>query len=819
MMIARKALVVTSLIFLGLTAAARGGEWAVPVTVAEPAGVARESAPATGGIPFKKGQVKNVSELALFTRDGRPVSAQFSELASYGDGSVQWALVDFLTDVPAGGKAEFVVKKGKAGVAARPLKISETGASVIVDTGAAVFTVSRARFSLLESVELGGAKVAGPGSAELIDVEGKTFKAAAPAKVAWEYRGVLRATLRLDGAYLDAGGKEFIHYTARLTFRAGLSTVRVSHSLRNSDPEEGFDAKIKQATVSLPVGFKGNEQGKGPDWIGFGGPKAGLLVATRHAGGCFPGGSGYRSQRSKTLHKLSLTDGAVKVFLVPPADTPPTAARGKLFGYEGNHFALADRAHKDTEMWLEFYAGTREAGRNESRRKALLGWLHALADPVWISETEVMGYGKFGTLADEIATYKKWGWKGWDDRKKYPLAKHEPDAYVAKEYVHDVSEADSAECLLLMYLRTGQRGYLDWGRAWAEYHKTHYAYRTDGFVFKGKARKSRGLKFGWYSPREYGWNDSRAESSHFYARGVFDYYCLTGDVDALEGGRDLVEHAGKILARYRPGSRIGHYGVRDFARMWLGPIRLAQLTGEKKDLELAGRFFQRVMKAADWDERGFIFWGAGPGYMATHSLRPDRMPAKLKEYMKKNGITFSKRGILTKGGESWPVSADGGTWQQAALQEALERYWRLSGDEDAKKRAIKMAEFARDYQWSKKSQQTFYYTVLDIPEKGKVFEPADWDPETYGESGKHSGHYTCFAAGVFGRAYSLTGDRSWLDWAKRAWNRGSKRGYQQTKQSAPDDEVYRFAWHIAPKDDKALSTARMFYDIPRDKGR
>jgi peptidoglycan/LPS O-acetylase OafA/YrhL len=43
---------------------------------------------------------------------------------------------------------------------------------------------------------------------------------------------------------------------------------------------------------------------------------------------------------------------------------------------------------------------------------------------------------------------------------------------------------------------------------------------------------------GWYGPREYGWSDGRSEYCHFYGRGIFDYYCLTGDVDALEAGRD-----------------------------------------------------------------------------------------------------------------------------------------------------------------------------------------------------------------------------------------------------------------------------------------
>ncbi len=824
---ARNALLIAGAVLVGVISAAAAGELAVKVTVAEPAGIARRAEPAVGGVPFKKGQVKDVSELALFTKGGQPVPAQFSRLAGYEDGSVQWALVDVPVNLPAGGKAEFVVKKGRAVPPGKPLVIRETGNTMTVDTGSAKFTVDRTKLSLLESVELGGKKVAGPGSAQLIDPAGKVFKAGRPSKVSWEYKGPVRATLRLDGSYVDGTGKAFIFYTTRLTFFVGLSTVRVKHSLRNSLATAGFDAKIKEATLSLKLAVKGAEQGKGPNWAAVGDGKAGLLLAQRHAGGCFPGASTYRRARSKTLYKQSLSGGEATVFAVPPGNTPPTGGGRTLYGYDaaGKFFVLGDCAHKDTEMWLDFYAGARTAAANDSRQKALRSWLHALADPVWISETETMGYGKFGTLADEVATYKKWGWKGWDDESKHPKMPHQPDACVPYEQVHYESEADSAECLLLMYLRTGQRGYLDWGRAWAEFGKTHYAYRTDGFEYQGHTKRgrkgSKGLTISWRGPKKYGWLDSRSEYCHFYGRGIFDYYCLTGDVDALEAGRDLVEQVAAWGGRKKPGVAIGYWGCRGFARIWLGALRLAQLTREPKDRALADHMAKVVQKAKDWDPRGFIYWGSGPGYVATKNLAPDLLPPKLKEYMKKNGIKISKKGVVTaKDGSSWTVRSDGGTWQQVTMQSAMERYWRLSGSEVFKKRAVQMADFGRKYQISKKCQQAFYYTTLDFPEKNRVYDPGEWldsHKNCPGPGAKHSGHYTRFFAGTFARAYSLTGDKEWLKWAKLAWNRGSKRGYQAVKPSAADDEVYRYAWHNAPKDDAVLSTARMFYEVPRAK--
>jgi hypothetical protein len=786
-------------VLAGMTLAT-GAELSVPVTVTEPAGIARRSEPATGGIPFKKGQVRDASELALFTSAGQPVPAQFSKLSGYGDGSVQWALVDFPADVPAGGRAEYVVRPGKPAAPAKPLKITEAGDSVVVDTGAARFTVSRADCSLLASVELGGRKMAGPGSAEVVDAAGKTLKAGRPSRVTWEYRGPVRATLRLEGPYLDGGGKAFLFYTARLTFWSGSSLVRAVHSLRNSQEDGGTEAKIREARLSLGLGFSAAERGKGPTWTGLGDGQVGLLVAHRHGGGCFPGGG------KNALHRLEATGKEVTVWAVPPAP-----GKGRLAGYGNDHFALADCAHKDTEVWLDFHAGSRDAAANEARRKALAGWLHALADPAWISETEAMGYGKFGTLADEIASYKKWGWSGWDDQKKHPRSPHRPDAYVSKIWVHEESESDSAECYLLMYLRTGERGYLDLGRAWAEQHKTHYAYRTDGFEYQGHTKRgrkgSKGLLVGWYSPKgdPYRWQDSRSEYCHFYCRGILDYYCLTGDVDALEGGRDLVEEVSSWTAGLKPGGPIGTYGCRGFGRTWLGALRLAQLTREAKDRALADRLGEVAVKAKDWDPRGFVTWGVGPRTIAGKWLRPDRWPPKLKKHAEAEGIALSKDGtVTTRDGKSWRISSTGGSWQQAIVQMALERYWRLSGDAEAKKWIVKMAECARDYQISKKTHQVDGRTILDFPEKDRPYHPAEWDDPKH----KVGGHYTRFTVGVLIRAYSITGDASWLEWSRKTWNHSTQEGKGQ---------VVKFAWHDAPKNDSSLATARLFYEAPRAK--
>ena len=172
----------------GMTAAA-AEDLKVTVTVKEPVGVARQAESASGGVPFRKGQVKSVDELALFDQAGQPVPAQFTKLAGYEDGSVQWALVDFRASVPANGGAEFVLKPrgAEAAPAGAGIKVTETAETVTVNTGVLEFTVSKAKFNRLESVKVNGKAVTGAPdtpAVRIVALEGGEFAAGAPDKTA-----------------------------------------------------------------------------------------------------------------------------------------------------------------------------------------------------------------------------------------------------------------------------------------------------------------------------------------------------------------------------------------------------------------------------------------------------------------------------------------------------------------------------------------------------------------------------------------------------------------------------------------------------------
>ncbi|HOX07063.1 MAG TPA: hypothetical protein PK280_11735 [Planctomycetota bacterium] len=814
-----------------VTSAARAEELAVKLTVAEPAGIERKSEPASGGVPFRRGQVKSADELALFTASGQPVPAQFTRISPYEDGSVQWALVDVLVDLPASGKGEFVIKSGKAAAPPKALDIKDSDAAAAVDTGVAKFTVNKADFNLLDSVEVGGKKVAGPGAVEITSNDGKAFRAGKPTKIAWEYKGPVRATLRVDGEYQGEGGAKFISYTTRLTFWAGLAVVRVDHSVRNSNPKEGDDVKIKSAVVS--VGFKGAEAGKGPGWAAATEGGTPLLVSHRHTGGCFPG-------RSAEFEKVAVADGQARAWVIPEG----SAGKG-TYGYGEGFFALADCAHKDSQVWFDFRT---DAAGAEKRHKAYRSWLHALADPRHISETACLGFGRFGTLEDEVATYKKWGWSGIDDaRKRAPTQKApSPNAFLDMLEVHFESEADSAELDLLMYVRTGQRGFLDEGEAYTRYFKTHYMFRSDGFEYDGwrhghvsaalsakSKRPTKGLRFDWREPSVYGWAQSRWCYCHFWGAGLFDYYCLTGDVDALEAGIDCAEVALALNSGSKPGSPLGL--SRAWGREFMCVLRAYQVTKDPRWKQMAEQFADQVKKAPNKDKSGL--YNAGVNTMMVKEYADSFFgngkspaPEACRKYIQEHGITHKIEGnrlkLTDKDGKTWEVWESPQSFEFAASIAAIARYAEIMQDKEMSKVVVELAEGALKHYWSEKCQHhTSYYhhPHIGMPIADTVYDEADWSDVhkncATGEGGKHSGYHSRYMAEIFAVAYTDSGDPKWLEMAKKAWNRGTKRGYWTTKQSCPDNEVAEFAGHRAPKGDGVdiRCSYRLFFEVPRAK--
>ena len=232
----------------------------VLLEVSEHDGVERRNEIVTSGVPFPQGAVRTVQDLGLRDDAGKEVPCQFTPLARWDDGSLQWVLLEFTTDLPAGAKKSYRLDTGtKSGrrPIAPSLSVRDDGSAILVDTGALRFRVPKDSFVLMDRTRVktgtGWTSPTGAGAAIVVDASGKRFGSELPGEgteVKVERSGALSAVIRCSGTHRARDGGEMFRYVARLRVHAGSSAVRLFYTFINTQkegpPPEG---------EGIPVGY------------------------------------------------------------------------------------------------------------------------------------------------------------------------------------------------------------------------------------------------------------------------------------------------------------------------------------------------------------------------------------------------------------------------------------------------------------------------------------------------------------------------------------------------------------------------------------
>lgn len=223
-------------------------ELRIPLRVTEPAGVARDAAPVTVGVPLPRGRT---TKGAVWVADaaGRALRTQARIAERWPDGSVRWVLVDFIAAAGANETATYTIRDGAppTDVAGPTLKTAESSAEWRFDTGAAEIVVGRSTRPLVRSARVGkGAAVpfevttalrlAGGPTNELVHAGGTT-----------ETAGPVRTEVLLT-AHADAG----LTLETRVAAFAGVPALRLTTTLTSLAPAP------YTAVQSLPVVVRGD---------------------------------------------------------------------------------------------------------------------------------------------------------------------------------------------------------------------------------------------------------------------------------------------------------------------------------------------------------------------------------------------------------------------------------------------------------------------------------------------------------------------------------------------------------------------------------
>jgi len=240
-----------------------------------------------------------------------------------------------------------------------------------------------------------------------------------------------------------------------------------------------------------------------------------------------------------------------------------------------------------------------------------------------------------------------------------------------------------------------------------------------------------------------------------------------------------------------------------------------------------------VIRSNALDNRGFLRYSPTDANWYTRMTTQNGFPDSLKAYIAANPCTLvisrsringvpDTTFVVTKN-DRWPVYEQGGSWEQTYVQAAIERFYQLSGDEDARDYVIGFGEHgAKNMNY--KCGNVPYIALFDFPRKGDIFgyysEYPNWDPAhnvcvnsqstVSGSLPQHDGWYTIFYTNVCALGYKYTGKSSLLKKAYTIWNLGGKRGYQTTNYLKPENQVYRFAFHDPVKNDALSSTTELF---------
>ncbi|MFW6156208.1 MAG: hypothetical protein ACOC7J_02720, partial [Armatimonadota bacterium] len=220
----------------------------VPLTVRNWHDVDAERWPVTSGVPFPEGHLAHTDDMRVM-RDGREVMAQLKPLGTWPDGSIKWALVTILADVPAGESAEYTIEYGRdvdnmlATARVRPIARDE-GDHVSLDTGAAQFTVD-------EHGQLVGPN--GPVVTEIVEAERGAFSSAlSDADVTIEEYGPIRAVVKTVGDLVSEDGVDSFRIEQRFHAYRDQPFVRVQHTFINDNGETKFTG-LESLSYTVPA--------------------------------------------------------------------------------------------------------------------------------------------------------------------------------------------------------------------------------------------------------------------------------------------------------------------------------------------------------------------------------------------------------------------------------------------------------------------------------------------------------------------------------------------------------------------------------------
>ncbi|MCD6359680.1 MAG: fibronectin type III domain-containing protein, partial [Armatimonadetes bacterium] len=228
----------------------------------------RPAWPVNGGVPIARGELASADRCRLLDADGRPVPAQFRELAYWPDGSVKWLLVSLVRE---GGAGQYVLEYGRD-VSTPPVDggivVEPTGDGLRITTDRFQADISRERFAPPGTVTMDGRVVATGGEGlVLVDAEGNRYTSADTPATRFEVEeaGPVRVVLRVEGT-LRGDESEGLRYRCRMYFYRGFAGIPTEVSVLVQEGKSGFPPTLSRIR-SLGWVMRSDERAGRTRWV------------------------------------------------------------------------------------------------------------------------------------------------------------------------------------------------------------------------------------------------------------------------------------------------------------------------------------------------------------------------------------------------------------------------------------------------------------------------------------------------------------------------------------------------------------------------
>jgi len=206
----------------------------IAVKIDLPDGVdAVTSWPVTFGVPFPAGALWDATRLRVVDEKGKELPSQCEPAGLWApEGSLKWVRFDALVDSKDGCYVE-VNRDPARSKPTKTLTLTKQGDDIVVDTGAAVYTLGSGP-SPIKEIRSGDRVVATSQKARglyVVDQDGQLAGASADGEeVRIEAAGPVAACVRFEGFYRRADGQPIARHTTRVELFAGQPVANVTHT-------------------------------------------------------------------------------------------------------------------------------------------------------------------------------------------------------------------------------------------------------------------------------------------------------------------------------------------------------------------------------------------------------------------------------------------------------------------------------------------------------------------------------------------------------------------------------------------------------------